>query len=154
MTTSKRFDRYEWAMRLAEVSSLMSEDIYQKVGAVAIRSDYSVAGVSYNGAPPKIEIDWSNRDERRKYVIHAEMNLLRYIKPNECELVAITISPCNDCLKNLASYGIKKVLFREKYINSDFNEIDKISKSFGMELTHLPRPFERGSMDEVVSCFF
>ena len=137
--TLERIDRLEWALRLAETAAMMSEDPYKKVGSVALRKDYSIAGVSYNGAPPRIAIDWSDRDERRKYVIHSEINLLRYIKPNECDVVAITLSPCNDCLRNLCAYGIKKIVFREKYDKCDFLETQKIADLFNIELIHLPK---------------
>jgi dCMP deaminase len=124
-------------MELAEVGSSMSEDPYQKVGAVALRPDNSVAAVCYNGAPPKIEIDWSDRDKRRPYTIHAEMNLVRYIKPNECDRVVITLSPCTDCLKNLASYGVKTVYFSKIYDKVDFSLIQDMAKAFQIELIKL-----------------
>ena len=85
-----------YAIDLALVASRRSEDPYLKVGACILREDYSVASLGYNGAPPKIEIDWTDRDERRKRVIHAETNALRYIKPNEGYLLACTHLPCND----------------------------------------------------------
>ncbi len=136
-TKSKRKNRITWAMELAEVGSSMSEDPYQKVGAVALRPDNSVAAVCYNGAPPKIEIDWSDRDKRRPYTIHAEMNLVRYIKPNECDRVVITLSPCTDCLKNLASYGVKTVYFSKIYDKVDFSLIQDMAKAFQIELIKL-----------------
>jgi dCMP deaminase len=129
-----RIDKYSWWLLLAELASARSEDPWCKVGAVGIREDGSIAGVSYNGAPPKIEIDWSNRDERRKYVVHAETNLLRYIKPNECPIVATTISPCFDCLKNLASYGVKQVFFKEYYDKCDIKELQKMAELFKIDL--------------------
>jgi len=134
MTISTRKNRMGWALELAEVAASMSEDPYKKVGAVAIRPDNSIAAVSYNGAPPKVEIDWSNREERRQYVIHAEMNMLRYIKPHECNRVALTLSPCVDCLKNMAAYGIEYVLYGEKYDKSDFNLVEKIAKLYNITL--------------------
>ncbi len=125
-----------WALEIAHVAATMSEDPYKKVGAVAIRPDNSIAAVSYNGAPPNIEIDWSDRDERRQYVIHAEMNMLRYIKPHECDRVALTLSPCVDCLKNMAAYGIKIIFFQEKYENCDFKLVEKISDLYKIRLYH------------------
>ena len=62
----KRLDWEEYALELARVAALRSEDPFMKVGACVLRHDNSVAGLGYNGAPPGIEIDWSNRDERRK----------------------------------------------------------------------------------------
>jgi len=132
-----RRNRIHWALDLAKVASTMSEDPYKKVGSVAIRPDNTIAAVAYNGAPPKIEIDWSNRDERRQYVIHSEMNLLRHIKPHECDRVALTLSPCIDCLKNMVAYGIKDIYFYEKYENSDYNLVDKIAKLYTINLHYI-----------------
>lgn len=131
-----RLDKLEWWLQLAEVAAKRSEDPYCKVGAVAIREDGSIAAVSYNGAPPKIEIDWSDRDKRRQFVIHAETNLLRYIKPHECPDVAITLAPCYDCLKNLASYGVKRVNFINYYDKCDKNILVKMAKMYKIELYH------------------
>ena len=137
MILNDRIDKNEWFLELAEVASKRSEDPYKKVGAIAIRPDNSIAAVSYNGAPPNIQIDWSDRDKRRKYVIHAETNLLRYIKPHECNRVAITLSPCIDCLKNLVSYGIQEIFFSEIYENIDYQELNDIADLYKVQLTHI-----------------
>ena len=50
----KRLDWEEYALELARVASLRSEDPFMKVGACVLRNDNSVAGVGYNGAPPGI----------------------------------------------------------------------------------------------------
>jgi dCMP deaminase len=134
---NKRLDKVSWYLELAKTASLRSEDPYRKVGAVAIRPDGSIAAVSYNGSPPKIEIDWSDRDKRRQYVIHAEMNVLRFIKPHECDKVAITLSPCVDCLKNMTAYGINDVYYLEKYENPDHILVDKIAKQYNIRLHHI-----------------
>lgn len=131
---AERVNKYSWWLLLAELASARSEDPWCKVGAIGVREDGSIAGVSYNGAPPKVEIDWSDRDERRKYVVHAETNLLRYIKPNECPIVATTISPCYDCLKNLASYGVKKIYFQNYYDKCDKKELQKMAELFKIDL--------------------
>jgi dCMP deaminase len=131
-----RLEKLEWWLQLAEVAAKRSEDPYCKVGAVAIREDGSIAAVSYNGAPPKIEIDWSDRDKRRQFVIHAETNLLRYIKPHECPDIAITLAPCYDCLKNLASYGVKRINFINYYDKCDKSILVKMAKIYKIELYH------------------
>ena len=63
----ERLDWQEYALELARVASLRSEDPFMKVGACVLRHDNSVAGLGYNGAPPGIEINWENRDERRNH---------------------------------------------------------------------------------------
>lgn len=132
----KRIDKIDWWLELADIASKRSEDPYHKVGAVAIREDGSIAGVSYNGAPPKIEIDWSDREKRRQFVIHAETNLLRYIKPQECPNVAVTLAPCYDCLKNLVSYGVKKIYFKSYYDKCDKSILAKMAHIYKIELYH------------------
>jgi dCMP deaminase len=134
MEKPNRIDKISWWLLLAELASARSEDPYCKVGAIGVREDGSIAGVSYNGAPPKVEIDWSDRDKRRKYVVHAETNLLRYIKPHECPIVVITISPCFDCLKNLASYGVKEIYFKEFYDKCDKKVLQNMAELFNIDL--------------------
>jgi dCMP deaminase len=129
-----RKDIIDWAIDLAVVAATRSEDPYKKVGSVALRPDNSIAAVSYNGAPPKVNIDWSDREKRRSFVIHSEMNLLRYIKPGECNRVAVTLSPCIDCLKNLSAYGIKQVFYVEEYKRCDFSLVKEIANLFNIEL--------------------
>jgi deoxycytidylate deaminase len=68
-------------------------------------------------------------------VIHAEQNALRYVKPNECALIAVTLLPCNDCLKAIASHGIKTVVYQDIY-EKDETTIE-LAKDFGIELIRI-----------------
>lgn len=129
---NKKMTWEEYAYKLAEVAALKSKDPYVKVGCCLLRTDNTVASLGYNGFPSKMEEDWSDRDERRKYVVHSEINALRYIKPEECYLAAVTLLPCNDCLKSLASYGIKKIVYGEVY-NLDPSTLE-LAEKFGIEL--------------------
>lgn len=131
----KRPSWEHYALALAQAATVRSEDPYIKVGACALRHDKSVAGVGYNGAPPDIEIDWSDRDQRRKLVIHAEVNCLAYCSPGECSLIACTLLPCADCIKFIARYKIKKVFFREIY-EKDRSALE-VAPLFGIELIQL-----------------
>ena len=127
----------EYALQLATAAAARSEDPYERVGACVLRLDYSVAGVGYNGAPSGVEIDWSDRDRRRERVVHAEVNALRYIRPDEGFLLACTLMPSQDCLKLAAANGIKKVVFREVY-SKDGSAVS-LAKEFGIELEQLPK---------------
>lgn len=122
----------EYAMELALTASKKSKDPYIQVGACLLRHDNSIASLGFNGFISGMKEDWSNRDERRKYVVHAEQNALRFVRPGECYLAASTLLPCNDCLKSLASYHIRKVIYRDIY------EYDKstmeLAEKFGIEL--------------------
>ena len=85
-----------------------------------LRSDMSVVAVGYNGAPSGVEIDWSDRDERRKRVIHAELNALRYVNPNEGHLLACTLLPCRSCVQAIAAHNISKIVYVEAYRVDNF----------------------------------
>lgn len=127
----------EYALEIARVAAQKSKDPWKKVGACILRHDKSIAGVGFNGFPAGMTEDWSDRDRRRKFVIHAEKNALRYIRPGECFLAACTLLPCNDCLKDLASYGIKRIVYDEIYIN-DPSTIE-LSNQFGIELIRISK---------------
>ncbi len=106
-----RLKKREYLMSLAVAASHMSEDPYVQVGAVVVRSDWTVIGTGYNGAPPGVELSdlWNQRDARRPYVIHAEMNAVRYATPDAAWAVFTTHIPCTHCLTVLASYSIREV---------------------------------------------
>tara|TARA_R100001163_G_scaffold59465_1_gene48234 strand:- start:2479 stop:2895 length:417 start_codon:yes stop_codon:yes gene_type:complete len=112
----KKIHIFKYAIELAKIAALRSEDPYVKVGCCVLRKDKSVAGLGYNGAPSGIEIDWSDRDKRRKRVLHAEVNALRYVKPNECDIIACTLLPCKSCIQMIAAYNIKKIIYKDIYL--------------------------------------
>jgi dCMP deaminase len=111
----KRININNYALELAKVAALRSEDPYVKVGCCIIRHDKSVASLGYNGAPAGIELDWSDRKKRRTKVLHAEVNALRYIKPGEAALLACTLLPCNSCIKMITAYNIKTIVYKDIY---------------------------------------
>lgn len=130
----KRPNWDEYGILIAHVVSLRSEDPNTKVGACALRHDNSVASVGYNGAPQGVEIDWDNREEKLKRVIHSELNCLKYCLPGDVKTLYITHSPCVNCLALIASYKIKRVVFYESYHRDVNNESEKIAKEFNIEL--------------------
>ena len=125
----------EYALKLATIAATKSKDPYIQVGCCLLRSDHSVASLGFNGFPSGMKEDWSDRDERRKYVIHSEINALRYVKPKECYLAAVTLLPCNDCLKSLAAYGIQKIVY-EKVYQHDPSTL-KLATNFGIKLVQI-----------------
>ena len=128
----------EYALRMADVAKLRSEDPYMQVGACALSFDNRVLGCAYNGlaagkdAPPRF---WDDRDERRPYMIHAETNLLSLCKHGEVKLVACTLLPCMSCAQSLAAYGVKEVVFNEVY--SRDVQAYKIFEFYNIELTQI-----------------
>lgn len=112
----------EYAIKIASVASLRSEDRFTKVGACALDKSNRVIGVAYNGLASGVNVPesfWANRDERRPYMIHAEANLLSLFKREECSLLACTLLPCSSCASMIAAYGIKKVVYRDVYFRDE-----------------------------------
>lgn len=127
----------EYAMALAHVASLRSEDPFRKVGAVAIDFDNRVIGTAYNGLAPGYDADpdfWADRDARRKYMLHAEVNLCSLFTRGNVKLVACTTKPCTSCMQMLCAYGVKAVYFRDDYPES---EADAIAGRYGIPLIQL-----------------
>lgn len=135
--SASRLSMPEYAMALAHVASLRSEDPFRKVGAVAIDFDNRVIGTAYNGLAPGYNADpdfWADRDARRKYMLHAEVNLCSLFTRGNVRLVACTTKPCTSCMQMLCAYGVKEVYFREDYPES---EADAIAKRYGIQLGQL-----------------
>lgn len=125
----------EYALELATVAAKKSKDPWRQVGACLLRHDNTVAGIGFNGYPAGMREDWQDRDNRRLFVVHAEQNALRYVKPDECAVIAVTLLPCNDCLKAIASHGIKRVVYRDIY-DRDITTIS-LAMKFGIELIRI-----------------
>ena len=134
MSANDRISWDDYAIKLAEVASLRSEDPYKKVGAVAFDSENRVIGVAYNGlASGKIVGSdfWNNRDKRRPFMIHAEANLLSLFERGRARLLACTLLPCKSCATLIAAHGIKTVVYSDLY-HRDTSALD-IFEFYGIE---------------------
>ena len=80
--------------------------------------------------------DWSDRDGRRRFVVHAEANALRYVQPGDAWLLASTLLPCNDCLRLIASYRIRTIVYGDTYALD--NSTHELASAFDIELIHMP----------------
>jgi dCMP deaminase len=136
-TSPARISIPKYAMALAHVASLRSEDPFRKVGAVAIDFDNRVIGTAYNGLAPGYNAApefWADRDARRKYMLHAEVNLCSLFTRGNVKLVACTTKPCTSCMQMLCAYGVKEVYFRDDYPES---EADAIAARYDIPLIQL-----------------
>lgn len=125
----------QYGIGLALAAAERSEDPYVKIGAVVFRPDWSVAGVGYNGAPAGIALDWNNRVERRKYVIHAEVNALRYCSIGDVAGGAVCVSgiPCPRCIVPIVAHGIHRVYY--KYPLANYPEADTLAVARELDVT-------------------
>ena len=117
---ASRISWERFAIEIADTASLRSEDPHRKVGACALNYQNMVVGVGYNGLASGKDVGkdfWEDRDARRPYMIHAEANCLSLCKKGEVRLLAVTLLPCSYCSTLIASYGVKKVVYRDTYPN-------------------------------------
>jgi dCMP deaminase len=123
---SSRISIPHYAMSLAHVASLRSEDPFRKVGAAALDFDNRVVGTAYNGLAPGFDAPegfWDDRDKRQKFMLHAEINLCSLFKRGEVKLIASTTMPCTACMQTLCAYGIQEIYYRDVYKESAAPEI-------------------------------
>lgn len=134
-----------------------SRCVSRKVGALIVKDNHVIAS-GVNNTPgnatkcdeifPDRNSPEFNRAEHHafseKNEIHAEMDafgsLLRNGGANACGATLYsTLQPCDNCLKHIAYYGIKRVVFAEKYDLSTYSEfMMNVFKQSGIELVHKP----------------
>ncbi len=132
--SSERLSIPAYAMALAHVASLRSEDPFRKVGAVGFDFDNRVIGTAYNGLAPGHNAGhefWLDRDSRRKYMLHAEVNLCSLFTRGNVKLIACTAKPCTSCAQMLCAYGVREIYYRDDYPGS---EADAICELYGIKL--------------------
>lgn len=134
MSTKQRISWETYALRIAHVASLRSEDPYKQVGACALDKDNRVIGVAYNGLGSGKEVElgfWQDRDVRRPYMVHAETNLLSLFRRNECALLACTMLPCSACAAAIVAHNIPRVIYMEEYARD--NKALDIFRFYGIQ---------------------
>ncbi len=139
--SSDRLSIPKYAMALAHVASLRSEDPYRKVGAAALDHDNRVIGTAYNGLAPGFDPPagfWDDRTARQKFMLHAEVNLCSLFRRGEARIVATTTMPCTACMQTLCAYGIKEIYYRDIYHESDAPEIAALYGVKLEQVTDLP----------------
>ena len=140
--STERLSIPRYAMALAHVASLRSEDPYRKVGAAALDFDNRVIGTAYNGLAPGFDPPpgfWTDREARQKFMLHAEVNLCSLFRRGEARLVATTTMPCTARMQTLCAYGIREIYYHEVYHVSDAPEIAAL---YGVKLEQV-RDFPR-----------
>lgn len=135
-SSSTRLPIPQYVMTLAHAAALRSEDPYRKVGAAALDADNRVIGTAYNGLYPGFKAQdtfWASREERQKYMLHAEINLCSLFRRGEAKVVACTTMPCTSCMQALCAHGVKTIYYCEPY---DKSEAPAIASLYGVELIH------------------
>ena len=126
-------------LKMARIWAENSYCVRRQVGALIVK-DKMIISDGYNGTPSGFENVCENvMGTTKPYVLHAEANAITKVakSANNCDggTLYVTTSPCMECSKLIIQAGIKRVVFSEKYHNTD--GLDILSK-VGVELVHLP----------------
>ena len=132
--------KYDLAyLKIAHEWAKLSYCERKKVGAIIVK-DRMIISDGYNGTPSGFEnVCESDIGTTKWYVLHAEANAIlkvaRSTQSTEGATLYQTLSPCKECSKLIYQSGIKRVVFTEKY--KDTEGVDFLIKA-GIELEHIP----------------
>ena len=133
--TNKWENRY---LELARDISSWSRDPSRKIGAIAVGKHGQILAQGYNGfsrgiadTPDRLH----NREEKYKFTVHAEMNViynacLNGVSLSGADLYVYGLPICSECAKGIIQVGIKRVI-----MTFDTNTKDKWYESFNLTKT-------------------
>ncbi len=139
----------EYFMLQAMIASFKSKDPATKVGSVFVDNKNHQITMGYNGFVAGIDerlLPWGKdktqplEHQKYGYVVHSEANAIlhapRSLQGSRCY---VTLFPCNECAKLLASSGVKEVIYlSDKHQGTESNIIaKKIFKLAGIEMKQL-----------------
>ena len=112
-----------------------SKDPSRQIGAVAIGKNGEIIAQGYNGFPRGIEDTderYDIREEKYKYVVHAEMNAIynatyNGVSLDEATMYIVGLPCCSECAKGLIQVGIKRVVMKAQ-INERWAESWKLTE--------------------------
>lgn len=131
--------RYDAAyLKMAQSWSKLSHCTRKQVGALIVKDEMIISD-GYNGTPAGFDNCCENdAGDTHWYVLHAEANaILKVAKStNNCKgaTLYLTLSPCKDCSKLVIQAGIKRVVFKDSY--KDTEGIDFLQKA-GIEIIQI-----------------
>ncbi len=111
----------EYFMLQAMIASFRSKDPSTKVGAVFVDENNHQVTMGYNGFIAGIDetqLPWGKdssvglENQKYGYVVHAEANAILHAKaPLKNATAYVTLFPCNECAKLIASSKVKEIVF-------------------------------------------
>lgn len=126
----------EYFMLQAMMASLRSKDPNTKVGCVFVDDDNHQVSMGYNGFVAGVneaDLPWGKVStvpfeyQKYAYVVHSEANAILHAKTSlRGTRLYVTLFPCHDCAKMIATSGIKEVIYlSNKYEGTEGNRISK-----------------------------
>ncbi|WP_044557218.1 deoxycytidylate deaminase [Halobacteriovorax marinus] len=139
----------EYFMLQAMMASFKSKDPSTKVGAVFVDKNNHQVTMGYNGFVAGIDetkLPWGKDPkapleyQKYGYVVHAEANAILHAKDSlEGTRAYVTLFPCHECAKLLASSKVCEVVYlSDKHCETESNRISKkIFELAGIEYRQL-----------------
>lgn len=138
--------RHNWDKRFLDLArhvSQWSKDPSTRCGAVIARPDKTIASVGYNGFPRSVEDKeslLSDRDEKYKRIIHAEMNAILFLRESVAPSDGYTLYtwpmlPCIRCIPHIAQSGIRRCVSCKPapFLRQDWHEALRDSRHLLVE---------------------
>jgi dCMP deaminase len=113
------------------------------VGAITVGKMGQILSQGYNGFPRGIEdtrVRLYAREEKYKYVVHAEMNCiynatLNGVSLNDSTLYVYGLPVCSECAKGIIQVGVKRiVIYTPNVYKEDLSDKWKESGSLAEEM--------------------
>jgi dCMP deaminase len=124
-----------WDFKYCELAhhiSRWSKDPSKKIGAIVVGNRGQILSQGFNGFPRGIadtKDRLENREEKYKYVVHAEMNCIYNASLNGVSLNGATLynyglPVCSECSKGIIQVGIARVvIYTPEYNKNEFDQI-------------------------------
>jgi dCMP deaminase len=131
----------EYDKRYLEMARIWAKNSYcerRQVGAIIVKEKMIISD-GYNGTPSGFENICEDENHLTKpYVLHAEANAITKVaksnNSSEDATLYVTTSPCMECSKLIIQSGIKRVVFCDKYHNT---EGLKLLERANIEINHI-----------------
>ena len=112
--------------RYIEMALIWAQNSYcqrRKVGALIVKGKMIISD-GYNGTPSGFEnVCEDENNQTKPYVLHAEANAITKVaksnNSSEDSTLYVTTSPCMECSKLIIQSGIKRVVYCDRYHNTD-----------------------------------
>ncbi len=126
----------EYFMLQAMIASFRSKDPSTKVGCVFVDQKNHQLSMGYNGFVAGFDeskLPWGKdkstdlEHQKYGYVVHSEANAILHAKTDlKDSRVYVTLFPCHECAKMLATVGVNEVIYlSNKYEGTPENNISK-----------------------------
>lgn len=140
-----------WLRACSQLAEIFSTCSKRQYFSVVLMPNGRVAGVGYNGSPPGVGhcnegacprlLDQSPNGSNYDNCIaqHAEANALLWSDPSLRVGGTLVVNgpPCYGCAKQIASAGIKRVVYKPDDAYSNFDTVRDLLKIAGIELVEV-----------------